>query len=378
MAHLNGLGKRLFLLLTLGFFSATGYATTDFEGIDYCKLVIAGAETANPEWIKVLFRFQTVAMFEPGQALQMREREGELKKRGVDVVMIKEPSQSDLALLKGAEGYSYGPLAVTWHQPTRTFIEQLDARTNVVDLAKKKNDWKRKLRASEGKVYEEILPVNQENWTLYWDYLYKPHVADKPKGSAPVGPDVSSLGGLANKGAVLDLSAFSLVLYRENGTGKPLGGVLLERFKAQGILKTRCAAFNKNGEYRKLNLYSRTHEATARIAKAEGIATMSYGSDPNFYGDDMLDIGLLSYKAKLGYQPELWTTGPDFFKQTRVIKILNPEKAGLPHYVMFSFADPGLQVNIIGEMSRENLAFPQGMAVVDNWGRDLTEEEEAP
>lgn len=306
----------------------------------------------EPNLFETGFKQSKVAVFEPGSAKEMQAGEAALLAEGIHVVMIKNPSPEDIAILTADKGYHYGPLWLTNHQPVRSYEEYINSIPDEEMSAKKKKEkisaYHRKLRASE-KLHEGVGQTEvrigefSDAYFQEWYALYKESILSRDSGADAAGPKFATSEG-GSKG---ELHRYQSVSMRDE-QGQLIGGYVLEKFEINGerILKVKFAAFKKGDPYDSMNLAYRAFDETVKYARDEGFDTISYGSDPNLYGNDLTSPGLLRFKRELGFVPTYWQYGP--FAETRILKVLNPEKIG-DFYLTYQLdpIDPSLPMTLV-------------------------------
>jgi hypothetical protein len=308
---------RLCLKLSLFFLSALLFAEPDAT----CDLSLR----LKDDYILTGFKRPKTAVYESGEAEKVLADEQALLAAGFDVVVLMHPSASDLSLLTPEKKFFHGPSWTTWHLPVAEF--------------KLRSDMGNKVRKSERKtesgpdIVAERMALTEASFKDFYRELYLPWVAGKETGLDMVGENFASPGGDADG----HLDAYEIILFRDaRAGGKLVGGNVLQRIPEESILKIKMAAFSKEEEYRKLYLSYRGFYMAWQSAQEQGLKTLSYGSDPNFYGTDLVVPGLQAFKASLGFRPLIWDR--DTYEQTRIVKYLRPETLGQQRF-MFSLGE---------------------------------------
>jgi len=306
--------------------------------------------------MEVSFRDEIVAKFSPGSHEMLLAQTQQLIQEGVNVLMIKDPTHDDRQALLAKEGFFLGPLFITWHKKTQSFEDEIRSRTDIVDSKKTKkiNDYHRKLRKTE-RFEIEVGQLTEESFAEYFP-LFTRWVVQKEKGVQTMEENFATSEG-ATEGK---LDNWGRIFIRDPDSREIVAGVILQLFPEESICKIKAAAFNKSEEYRKVPLSIRTFSEATKFAIANGYKTLSYGSDPNFYGE-MADVGLQRFKASLGFKPEVW--GVSEITTPRIIKVLNKDAFG-GSYITYSFDDTGAPIaHVFGDFP-EDYPFPRGVIVI--------------
>src|SRR5262245_39210826 len=105
--------------------SGTTKNTPSDVNIRPCKVLLEHEEDYEviTNW-KVTNFLGPVAVFKPGKAKRMAELLPDLKKQGIEAVMIHDPLQSDLDLLKDHGNFLYTPTGITWKTPFMSFADR--------------------------------------------------------------------------------------------------------------------------------------------------------------------------------------------------------------------------------------------------------------
>ena len=293
-------------------------------------------------WRESTLKKSKVAVFSTGEANALIARETELRAQGFHAIILHEPNTEDLALLKIEDGFLYGPTGVTWHQPAIPVADRLLTRGDLShkEIEKKKSDYNRKVNASKNyKVGDRGIVVETGGledaaYGEWYRTLYLPFVAEGRDSGVDVAGAMFTRPEGASKG---DLQRFSKLFLRDESTGNLIGGLILEAFVAEGVLKIRFAAFNREEKYLKLNLSYRSYDEALNLAIREQFETLSYGSCPNIYSNDLALMGIQHFKSSLGFQPLMWNMAG--FDKTRIVKFLSAGPMG-NNILTYSFASP--------------------------------------
>ncbi len=305
-----------------------------------------------------------VALFPAGSHQAVLQLEEELRQQGVAAIVLRSPTPEDLQALTEGRGYFHGPNWTSWHRPTPSLAELEGA----VESEEIDSDYRRKLKKSADFVttVEELTP---QNYAEFFE-LYEKTTIERNNGTRTIQANHLEADG-ATKGL---FDNWRLVRVRDPQSSQRLvGGLLIEIFPnlivdgRKGVAKIKTAAYlrgvpNARGEdYGRLQLSHRAQHEYKIFAAQQGLQTLSYGSDPNFYGSGAgANTGLPGYKFVSGFTPTLATIYPGevgkAFGTDRVIKVLRPEvfsdpTAG-PQFFFFKFAaDGSLRPHFQGDFS---------------------------
>jgi hypothetical protein len=180
-----------------------------------------------------------------------------------------------------------------------------------------------------------------ETFFKEWYQIYKDSVLSRKSGVDAAGENFASPEG-SSKGNFDNLRALSI----RNRAGQLIGGYVLQIIESstKKILKIRFAAFKEgdmspNIKYQSLNLGYRAYDEVVKWAMSDKtFTTLSYGSDPNLYCDEIASPGLHQFKRELGFVPTFWHTGGPGFSDTRLLKILDRTHIG-NFYLHYVFPD---------------------------------------
>jgi hypothetical protein len=226
-----------------------------------------------------------------------RGLEDELRRLGFDGIAIHEPSDLEIAELAD---FHLAPEWVRWLMPCPT---SGDAWIDGLPGSDARNQMRRKLRASSG-VRVAAAPLTLSDYDSWHRQLFVPEILSK-SGAIPAWPPVS---GLANKlklplpaepdGTVVP-DMLRIFMYDESD--RLIGGSLLTVGELDSTLRTRAAAYESHSRAGR-ELAVRGMHAMIGMGNALGIASLSYGDDPNLFGMDVT-LGLARFKVSIGMRP---------------------------------------------------------------------------
>lgn len=376
MPKFKNLGVLSGLLLSLIFASASALAgaanlasTTDHDqpksGVPPLTLVqTCGVSLENvnilTDWRITGFKNAPVALFPRGAAAQMLASTEQLLGQAVDVVMIGDPSPEDIALLQHADGFVYGPSAVTWNQKAAALDQRLTGQVSpqssfptedqpyVRSASKRRANLK---RATTIDAHVERLPLTPELLEKFYREVYRPFMANLEGREDNIGSVEEFYKKRAAKIAegsqyyVQFIWGYNSVADAQapEGDQKPqkriLGAYIIEHVPHLAQVNLDKAAFDTrtNDDLKKANLALRSFEWAMEWAVEMGAQTLSIGTDAAGYTHfDYILEGLAKQKSDLGFRPlfvEGEWSGPF---QKRLFRILNYERLG-PSYLTFAF-----------------------------------------
>ena len=208
----------------------------------------------------------------------------ELKRLGVDQVVIKTPSRAELAKFSEEDGYHLKSEYERWVMTTRTLEEHKAA----LGKAQRVRQFENQLASSEH-IPTEIVPLTDAKFKE-WYPIYEDEVVGKPGGKRNVARDF--VAKMAEKGT-LD-GWYGLFYYDPADKTKMLGGVIMKAWPERGMFVLGYAAYRP--EMKDVSPSVRTFKESMALAKSLGFNVLSFGQDTNFFGYDY-NLGLMSNKA---------------------------------------------------------------------------------
>ena len=293
------------------------------------KYYITETLKENPstnDWLLTGFVDKKIALFTTGTAELVKEREVELTQSGVHSIIIRNPNKKDIKILND---YNYGPTYITWHTPTSTYLDRLQARVDITE--QEKNSKARRYRSKINTTNNYIIKTNNltdDNFNK-WHELYERTVLCKKYGLRLIPRDFLK--------QIKDIreNFYEIIIFDLNKN--IAAGLILEMIPQKSILKIRASASDNSGRNHGKHFILRAQKEIFNIAKKLKLKIISYGTDPAYYGE-AIGIGLEQFKASLGYQP-VFLNDNDELKEitgsTRLIKILNENDP----YIIFVFSD---------------------------------------
>jgi hypothetical protein len=213
--------------------------------------------------------------------------DAELRRLGVDVVVIKTPSRAELARFSEADGYHLKSEYERWVMTTRTIAEQEEA----LGKASRVRQFKNQLEASAN-VPIKVGPLTVADYEA-WYPIYEDEVVGKPGGKRNVGPDFAAK--LAAKGELDGKSGwYGLFYYDPKERSKMVGGVIMKAWPERGMFVLGYAAYRP--ELKDASPSVRTFAESMKLARSLGFKVLSFGQDTNLFGYDY-SLGLMSNKA---------------------------------------------------------------------------------
>ncbi|MCH7567924.1 MAG: hypothetical protein IIA87_00745 [Nanoarchaeota archaeon] len=280
----------------------------------------------SPDWMLTGFISKKVALFPAGSGLLARKEEKKLLKKGVYAIAIRNPNKEDVQSLND---FNYGPIYVTWHAPTSTYLDRLIMRTDINEQERRRRirDYRKKINTTKNYsvTTNELTDKNFKEWYL----LYEKFVLSKKYGLRLIPTDF--LKQIEN---VRD--NFYEVIIKDT-SGKMVAGLILELISGKGILKIKGSVSDNSGENRRKHFILRAQEEVYALAKKLGLKIMSYGTDTAYYGE-AVSIGLEKFKASLGYQPTFCCEDEslrEIVGATQLIKVLDKDEP----YILFTFSN---------------------------------------
>jgi hypothetical protein len=210
--------------------------------------------------------------------------DAELKRLGVDQVVIKTPSRAELATFKEDDGYHLKSEYERWVMTTRTHEEHKAA----LGKAQRVRQFENQLADSDH-IPTEIVPLSDAKFQE-WYPIYEDEVVGKPGGKRNVARDFVTK--LAEKGS-LD-GWYGLFYYDPADKTKMVGGVIMKAWPERGMFVLGYAAYRP--ELKDISPSVRTFKESMALAKSLGYNVLSFGQDTNFFGYDY-NLGLMSNKA---------------------------------------------------------------------------------
>lgn len=211
--------------------------------------------------------------------------DAELKRLGVDQVVIKTPSRAELRTFTEEGGYHLKSEYERWVMTTRT----LDEHKAALGKAQRVRQFENQLAASD-RIPTEIGPLTVEKFEQ-WYLIYEDEVVGKPGGKRNVARDFAAK--LKEKGQ-LDGGWYGLFYYDPADKTKMLGGVIMKAWPERGMFVLGYAAYRP--ELKDINPSVRTFKESMELARKLGFKVLSFGQDTNFFGYDY-SLGLMSNKA---------------------------------------------------------------------------------
>jgi len=212
------------------------------------------------------------------------EYEAQLRKLGVDVVVIKTPSRAELGKFSEEDGYHFKSEYQRWVMTTRT----LDEHKAALGKAQRVRQFENQLAASE-KIKTTLGPLSVEQYEA-WYPVYEDEVVGKPGGKRNVALDF--MRKQAEKGTLEGW--YGLFYYDSADPTKIIGGVIMKAMPERGMFVMGYAAYRP--ELKDASPSVRTFVETMALAKRLGFPVLSFGQDTNFFGYDY-SLGLMSNKA---------------------------------------------------------------------------------
>jgi hypothetical protein len=300
-------GKFL-VLFSLLFISFESHSNSSAPLLN-CSFYLNDPAQLKTKVFDVAFRASNVASFQAGFAQEALDNEQALIDNGIHAVTIINPSVEDIRLLT-QHGYSYGPLWLTNHQPMRSYVDYInsipDSELPPNKKSKRKRNYQRKVDISKTEGYGISVDIGAFTETFFkeWYQIYKDSVLSRKSGVDAAGENFASPEG-SSKGNFDNLRALSI----RNRAGQLIGGYVLQIIESstKKILKIRFAAFKEgdmspNIKYQSLNLGYRAYDEVVKWAMSDKtFTTLSYGSDPNLYCDEIASPGLHQFKRELGF-----------------------------------------------------------------------------
>ncbi|MCB0391303.1 MAG: hypothetical protein KDD58_08430 [Bdellovibrionales bacterium] len=316
-------------------------------------------EISTGEWTKTGFARANIALVKAGNGhFVTPQKEHELIKNGADVIMIKNPSSIDLSVLTEDRGYHYGPLFISRVKPTMDMFDEIDSQNDKTEKQRKKSKdtLKRKLKKTdENSDYNvTIQALNVEGLNelkrVFYDTVGKKEFAVDTFSDEFINSKIQEI----KKGVHSNFQL--LIKHKDFGV---VGGMVLEVLDEGMAIKVKRAAYSKDPEHKSNYLSIRAVYELTKFALKNYIPTLSYGSDPNFYGE-LTSLGLMKFKSELGFG----VAPGEVFAEPRLVKVLNPEVIG--PYVTFSYKDlekqKGFVAHVYGTSEVESL--PKGIEVI--------------
>ncbi|HEX4046598.1 MAG TPA: hypothetical protein VH309_02120 [Elusimicrobiota bacterium] len=211
--------------------------------------------------------------------------DAELKRLGVDQVVIKTPSRAEVEKFTEDDGYHLKSEYERWVMTTRTLEEHKAA----LGKAQRVRQFENQLEASAN-IPTKIAPLTVADFEQ-WYPIYEDEVVGKPGGKRNVARDFAQK--LADKGA-LDGSWYGLFYYDPQDKTKMVGGVIMKAWPERGMFVLGYAAYRP--ELKDVSPSVRTFAESMKLAKSLGYKVLSFGQDTNFFGYDY-NLGLMSNKA---------------------------------------------------------------------------------
>ncbi len=308
------------------------------------------------DWHQTLLDSSQTAIYSAADARHALTDEAELRAQGFHAIIVKNPSDGDLQDFIDA-GYIYGPSWVGWMQKLKP-LEELLRESGLQQAGQKASEYIRKLgHANKLGVHFNIqrVALDLESFNLFREKIYIPYVVQRASGT---GKDNMGADFLSEKGKTKgELHRFEVLFIYDQASGELLAGSVLEKFPDKKTLLIKYTGVTTNTDHRKLNLSLHVHRQAYELAKSLGYHAISYGADPNFYGNELVAPGLAAYKLEMLFTPTFFSEvvpnqKPDF-SERRLIKFLDHQHIGSPR-MTFSFRNPfdvtaGLKVDIWGE-----------------------------
>ncbi len=211
--------------------------------------------------------------------------DAELRRLGVDMVVIQNPSRAELAQFGEDQGYHLKSEYERWVMPVRSVDEHLAA----LGKADSQRRFRKALASSDGVPFE-VAPLTVEKYEQ-WYPIYEEEVVGKPGGKRNVGQDFARK--LADKGA-LNGEWYGLFFYDKNDPTKMTGGAIMKAWPERGMFVLGYAAYRH--ELRDANPMTRVMAESSKLAQKLGYRVLSFGQDTNFFGYDY-SLGLMMSKS---------------------------------------------------------------------------------
>ena len=241
-----------------------------------------------------------IAEFKADQfELQM---EAELRQAGVDMLIVEAPSVADRHKMRADQGFYYKPQWITWSRSALSrdaFLASLKS--------KERSRIKTKLKNSGDRITVEYAPLTVADF-LRWHTIYAEDMQKKERGRVAL-----SATWAEEKGA--DLKRYQRLFFRDSASQELIGGVILRPHAKDKVLQAPFAAYRD--KYKNYDMPLRSFIEVMEHAVNLKYSRISYGRDTNLYGHH-LSIGLMEYKASLGFEP-----APERARQ--IFKVLNPK-----------------------------------------------------
>ena len=212
------------------------------------------------------------------------EYDAALRGLGVDVVVIKAPSRSELSKFKEEDGYHFKSEYQRWVMTART----LDEHKAALGKSQRVRQFENQLAASKD-IRTTLGPLTVEQYER-WYPVYEDEVVGKPGGKRNVALDFAAKQ--AEKGTLEGW--YGLFYYDPADPEKIIGGVIMKAWPERGMFVMGYAAYRP--QLKDFNPSVRTFAEAMGLARRLGFPVLSFGQDTNFFGYDY-NLGLMSNKA---------------------------------------------------------------------------------
>lgn len=228
-------------------------------------------------------------------------------------------------------GFLFGPLWVTWIKKANLWDQELQSRYTGRKLKRKTETYERKLRASSN-LDVGIIDLTPDRFNEWYE-LYEEWVISRELGHAMISRRPEDL---PTEGR------FWKIVTIRSKVGNLVAGSILECSTDFSTCKIKGAASSRDPSVSSMQLGFRLGHTASEFAARTGFKNMSYGSDPNIYGE-LASVGLHNFKAMAGYQP-MFASGPH--SKTRFL--FDPSSVLQPwiSYV-FSDGDPRSPLHLV-------------------------------
>ena len=237
----------------------------------------------------------------------------ELRRLGVDMIVIKTPSRAELAQFREEDSYHLKSEYVRWVMPTRS-LEEHSAKLRELKGGPAEKQFQKMLKASDALPFE-IGPLTAEKFAQ-WYPIYEDEVVGKPGGKRNVFPDFASKLAEQGRLGADKTEYYGLFYYDPQDKTKMIGGVIMKGWPDRGMFVMHYAAYRP--ETKNYSPSMRTFAEGMKLARSLGYKVLSLGEDTNFYGYDY-NLGLMENKAGL-----LLTTYPS--DDVVLMKVLDTAK----------------------------------------------------
>ena len=213
--------------------------------------------------------------------------DAELRRLGVDMVVIKAPTRAELGKFSEEDGYHLKSEYERWVMPVR----DLDEHNAALGKPDRQRQFRKALSSSDD-VPVKLGPLTVADYER-WYKIYEDEVVGKPGGKRNVALDFARK--LDEKGQLGEGKEwYGLFFYDKNDPTKMLGGVVSKAAPDRGMFILGYAAYRP--ELKDANPMTRVFVESAKLARKLGYKVLSFGQDTNFFGYDY-SLGLMGSKA---------------------------------------------------------------------------------